>query len=166
MGATRARIYRRGPRNGQVPDRRHPGGRFLVWGFARCTGVEIVWHRRVRVGRRWVCHGTGSGRHCRRTAGRVARRIYDHDVAFNANVRWSLGPWYPDTNHYDLESVVLHELGHFAGNPHHQPRCTNSPMVEALGAGEFWRAPGEWFGTAAGSRPTAFGPATFADRRR
>jgi hypothetical protein len=31
------------------------------------------------------------------------------------------------------------------GSPHHKPRGTNSPMVEALGPGEFWRAPGEWF---------------------
>jgi len=28
---------------------------------------------------------------------------------------------YPDDSHIDLESVVLHELGHMAGNRHHQP---------------------------------------------
>ena len=111
----------------------------------RDLGQEILWYRRVRVGRRRVCHGTGSSRHCHRTVGRIVKHVYDHDVAFNANVPWGLGPWYPDANHFDLESVVLHELGHFAGNPHHEPRCTNSPMVEALGPGEFWRAPGEWF---------------------
>ena len=108
-------------------------------------GQEILWYRRVRIGRRRVCQGTGGDRRCHRTAGRIVKRIYDHDVAFNANVPWSLGPWYPDANHFDLETVALHELGHFAGNSRHKPRCTNSPMVEALGRGEFWRAPGEWF---------------------
>jgi hypothetical protein len=116
-------------------------------------GQEILWYRRVRVGRRRVCRDTGSRRHCHRTAGRLVRRIYDHDVALNANVPWSLGPWYPNANHFDLESVVLHELGHFAGNPRHEPRCTNSPMVEALGPGEFWRAPGEWFEYGCGLAP-------------
>jgi hypothetical protein len=108
-------------------------------------GQEILWYRRVRVGRRQVCRRTGSHRACHPTVAHFVLKIYDHDVALNANIRWNAGPWYPDTNHYDLETVVLHELGHFAGNPHHRPRCTNSPMVEALDRGEFWRAPGEWF---------------------
>ena len=58
---------------------------------------------------------------------------------------------YPDDNHIDLESVVLHELGHMAGNRHHQPRCTNSPMVESLGRGEWWHTPQDWFERTCGS---------------
>jgi hypothetical protein len=104
-------------------------------------GERIIWYGRVRVGRRRVCQGG----QCHRTLGHIVIRIYDYDVAFNANLPWDPGPWYPDDAHYDLESTVLHELGHFAGNPHHQHRCTDSPMVEALGTGEFWRAPNEWF---------------------
>ena len=34
-----------------------------------------------------------------------------------------------------------------AGNKKHRSRCTNSPMIEALGAGEWWRgARDKWFG--------------------
>ena len=47
----------------------------------------------------------------------------------------------------DLESVLLHELGHMAGNKQHRARCANSPMDEALGAGEWWRGSRDkWFG--------------------
>jgi hypothetical protein len=112
---------------------------------AAVLGAEIRWYAPVRVGRHLVCRGRGRSRRCHRTRGRVVRLLVDHDVALDARVPWNLGPWYPDPSQFDLESAVLHELGHFAGNPRHQPRCTDSPMVEALGPGEFWRAPNEWF---------------------
>ena len=42
---------------------------------------------------------------------------------------------------------MIHELGHLAGNKRHRGRCANSPMIEALGAGEWWRgARDKWFG--------------------
>jgi hypothetical protein len=112
---------------------------------AETLGEDIIWYDRVRVGRRRVCRGRGRYRRCHRTPGHLVRRVVDRDVALNARVPWNAGPWYPDGSQFDLESTVLHELGHFAGNPRHQPRCTDSPMVEALGPGEFWRAPNEWF---------------------
>jgi hypothetical protein len=61
--------------------------------------------------------------------------------------KWSAGPGYPGLDEIDLESVVLHELGHMAGNKKHTARCANSPLGEALGAGEWWRGPRDkWFG--------------------
>jgi hypothetical protein len=41
----------------------------------------------------------------------------------------------------DLESVLIHELGHFAGNKEHAAQCTNSPMASGLAAGEWWHGP-------------------------
>jgi hypothetical protein len=70
-----------------------------------------------------------------------AGRIRDRDLVIRPDLPWQLGPGYPAMDEYDLESVLLHELSHFAGNKRHQPRCVNSPLVEAMGAGEWWRGP-------------------------
>jgi hypothetical protein len=41
----------------------------------------------------------------------------------------------------DLETVILHELGHVAGNRFHVPRgCADTPMVIGLATGEWWRS--------------------------
>jgi hypothetical protein len=74
-------------------------------------------------------------------------RVVESDLALNASENWNAGPKYPALDQVDLESVLLHELGHMAGNKKHKPRCSNSPMIEALGAGEWWRgARDKWFG--------------------
>jgi hypothetical protein len=73
--------------------------------------------------------------------------VVERDLALNVNENWNEGPDYPALDQVDLESVVLHELGHMAGNKKHRSRCTNSPMVEALAAGEWWRGTRDkWFG--------------------
>ena len=75
------------------------------------------------------------------------------------------GPDYPALDQVDLESVLLHELGHMAGNKKHRTRCTNSPMIEALGAGEWWRgARDHWFGDCARARPRAASAGAFVHR--
>jgi hypothetical protein len=74
-------------------------------------------------------------------------RMVEQDLALNPAEDWAAGPAYPDLAQIDLESVLLHELGHMAGNKRHQPLCSNSPMIAALGAGEWWRgARDHWFG--------------------
>jgi hypothetical protein len=74
-------------------------------------------------------------------------KIVEHDLALRAGEDWSAGPEYPGLDQIDLESVLLHELGHMAGNKKHTARCANSPMDEALGAGEWWRGSRDkWFG--------------------
>ncbi len=74
-------------------------------------------------------------------------KLVESDLALRADESWAQGPDYPALYEVDLESVLLHELGHMAGNKKHRMRCTNSPMVEALGAGEWWRgARDKWYG--------------------
>lgn len=70
-------------------------------------------------------------------------RVVDRDLVIRPDLPWQLGPAYPAMDEYDLESVLLHELGHLAGNKGHRPRCSNSPMVEAMAAGEWWRGPAD-----------------------
>jgi len=74
-------------------------------------------------------------------------RIVERDLALRADENWAAGPDYPALDEVDLESVLVHELGHMAGNKKHRSRCVNSPLDEALGAGEWWRgARDKWFG--------------------
>ena len=73
--------------------------------------------------------------------------VIERDLELNANQNWAAGPDYPALDEFDLESVLLHELGHMAGNKKHLARCTNSPMGKKLGAGEWWRGSRDkWFG--------------------
>jgi hypothetical protein len=74
-------------------------------------------------------------------------KVVERDLALRAGENWAAGPDYPALDEVDLESVLIHELGHMAGNKKHTARCANSPMDEALGAGEWWRgARDKWFG--------------------
>jgi hypothetical protein len=74
-------------------------------------------------------------------------RVVEQDLALNPAEDWASGPGYPGLAQIDLESVLLHELGHMAGNKRHRALCANSPMIVALGAGEWWRgARDHWFG--------------------
>lgn len=91
-------------------------------------------------------------------------RVIERDLALNADESWAQGPDYPALDEIDLESVLLHELGHMAGNKKHRSRCTNSPMIEALGAGEWWRgARDRWFGEC-GARAASVRPKGFVHR--
>ena len=74
-------------------------------------------------------------------------KVVERDLALRAGENWAAGPDYPALDEVDLESVLIHELGHMAGNKAHTARCANSPMDEALGAGEWWRGSRDkWFG--------------------
>lgn len=78
-------------------------------------------------------------------AGRVlARRIVEQDTRFAYGAPWDPGPALPDDRHFDLETVIVHELGHYAGN-HHVRNCRDSPMWVALSPGEWWHSPTDWF---------------------
>ena len=82
----------------------------------------------------------------------VGRKIVERDIVVDAARRWQPGPDYPGEEQYDLETVLLHELGHFAGNKRHAKRCTGAPMLSALGAGEWWHAPLDWWQDGCGAR--------------
>ncbi|MBE2316633.1 hypothetical protein DVA67_011645 [Solirubrobacter sp. CPCC 204708] len=94
-------------------------------------------------------------------------RVVERDLALHAAENWAAGPNYPALDEIDLESVLLHEFGHMAGNKQHESRCVNSPLDEVLGAGEWWRgARDHWFGdcTAAVSAASALRAKAFAHR--
>jgi hypothetical protein len=73
---------------------------------------------------------TGSG---------FGRRVVERDVKLTRAVTWEEGPAYPTGREFDLQTVLLHELGHFAGNGRHAQPCTNTPMVESFRPGDWWR---------------------------
>jgi hypothetical protein len=66
------------------------------------------------------------------------------DVRLNPHRRWQQGPSLPAYSEWDLETVILHELGHVAG-ARHTPTCLNSPMAPGLARGEWWRAAWNWY---------------------
>ena len=75
----------------------------------------------------------------------VGKRVVDRDIQLNARANWHAGPGYPDMDEGDLETTLIHELGHAAGNGFHVPGCVNSPMVVSGAAGEWWHAPDDHF---------------------
>jgi hypothetical protein len=100
----------------------------------------------VRVRR--VCAATG----CRTMRTPAGSRVVERDLALLPDVPWAQGPAHPSGEEYDLETVVLHELGHWAGNLRHTPvGCHDTPMVKGLGPGEWWRSSSDWHYDACGA---------------
>jgi len=65
----------------------------------------------------------------------------ERDLLLRADLPWEPGPQHPTRGRIDLETVILHELGHVAGNRFHVPRgCRNTRMVVGLATGEWWRS--------------------------
>lgn len=76
----------------------------------------------------------------------IGRRILrrEFDVGIDPGIAWNQGPAYPTFDQWDLESVIMHELGHVAGRDH-SASCADSPMADGIANGEWWRRPGDWF---------------------
>ena len=116
-----------------------PDGRNAI-GFApRIAGALgaaniSTWSTRPRRTCRW----TSTGRRCHATGAGIGRRIVERDTAIDPYAPWQSGPAYPGSEEYDLETVLIHELGHWSGNDHAR-RCAASPMVRALEHGR-WSA--------------------------
>ncbi|HEX8744276.1 MAG TPA: hypothetical protein VF712_14185 [Thermoleophilaceae bacterium] len=133
-----------------------PGSRdgSQVIGFSRDTnpkalGVTTVWTRaRYRTKTVRVCTRVRGKRRCRnvRRYVRDGVEVVERDVQLNPFVTWQQGPAYPSKTEYDLESTILHELGHFAHpmTDNHVFGCENSPMIDAISPGEFWRDADDW----------------------
>ena len=74
-----------------------------------------------------------------------ARRGRERDLVLRGDLPWQPGPVHPDRSEIDLETVLLHEFGHFAGNRGHVQRaCVDTPMIVGLARGEWWRASGDF----------------------
>jgi hypothetical protein len=104
-----------------------------------------LYQRRYRVFRR-CAERRRAGVVVQRTCGPLERQYLgkvrtDQDLIIRPDVSWAMGPARPPLDEFDLESVVVHELGHMAGNKKHTPRCSNGPMGPALAPGEWWRTP-------------------------
>jgi hypothetical protein len=125
-----------------------------VFGFSRsidrkALGVTTVWTRvryKLKTSRR--CRYVNGKRRCVtvRKNVRVGTEVVEKDVQFNPFVPWEQGPAYPSIDEYDLESTILHELGHFAHPTieNHVFGCENSPMIDSISPGEFWRDSDDW----------------------
>ena len=65
----------------------------------------------------------------------------ERDLILRADLPWEQGPDHPTRGRIDLQTVLLHEFGHVAGNRFHVPRgCRDTPMVVGLATGEWWRS--------------------------
>jgi hypothetical protein len=107
---------------------------------ANALGVQRdVLQRRVRTTRR--C----SGGRCTLRQDVVSSRVVDRDIVVRTGLNWWIGPGPPPLDRYDLESVLIHELGHFAGNEKHLPHCANSPLADGAAPGEWWHTPRDRF---------------------
>jgi hypothetical protein len=102
---------------------------------------QILRYRRVR-----VC----GVRTCWYRRHVVRKRTVDRDIVLNYWKRWQEGPAYPTRREYDLQTVLIHEMGHLAGNGH-RGSCVNSPMVEGGLPGDWWRSPGDYYWVGCGS---------------
>jgi hypothetical protein len=144
-----------------------------VIGFSADTnpqalGVTTVWSRnRYRLKTTKRCWRQNGKRRCQtsRRYVKVGVEVMEKDVQLNPFVPWEQGPAYPTPPKYDLESTILHELGHFA-NPmkdNHVSGCENTPMIESIAPGEYWRDADDWlrYGCSAstGLRPKLAAPA-------
>lgn len=112
-----------------------------VVGFSDAVGPESlgvqvdVLERRFRRAQR--CGPAG----CASVLEPAGSRVVERDVALRAGVAWHAEDGPPPLDRVDLETALLHELGHLAGNKGHVGRCVNSPLLESLAPGEWWRGP-------------------------
>ena len=93
---------------------------------------------------------------------RHARGLHEHcserDILINPRVKWEQGPRHPASDEYDLQTVLLHEFGHFSGWwPREGRRCTNSPMASPLYNGEWWRSRRDYHWRGCGGRSSGAG---------
>jgi len=87
------------------------------------------------------------------TCKRIYRRSFtgEWDMTIKSNAGWQQGPGYPDDLTFDLETVLIHEMGHLAGNDHISG-CVNSPMIVGINRGEWWRSITDWHFDRCGGR--------------
>lgn len=135
----------RAPRSGD--------GRDTV-GFARDVPRRALGVTRIRSVRYYRRDGRGRQRF-------VFERVLERDLALAYGVPWHAGPGIPPRDRVDLQTVIVHELGHYAGNDHVR-NCTNSPMWVGLRPGEWWWSRADWFQAGCRNAPSTPAVATAA----
>ena len=136
-----------------------------VIGFSRATdaqalGVTSVWSRyRYKVKTTRVCTRVRGKRRCKNVKKYVRDgvEVVERDIQLNPFVKWEQGPAFPAADEYDLESTILHEIGHFAHptKDNHVFGCENSPMIDSISPGEFWRDSDNWLRYGCAASPGA-----------
>jgi hypothetical protein len=112
--------------------------RVNVIGFGTAVPGNALGVQRDLVERRVLISPTGE-----RTV--TSSRVVDRDITIRPDMGWWIGPGALPADRLDLETVLIHELGHFAGNPRHLRHCTNSPMATGLAPGEWWHTARDHF---------------------
>ena len=106
--------------------------------------VTVIFKRNVYSPGKRHCKRRHGHRVCHRGPPRLtATRVVDEDIKIDPGWPWQQGPRYPTDSQFDLESNLIHEFGHFAGNGHVYG-CVNSPMIATLAAGDWWHAADDW----------------------
>ncbi len=100
------------------------------------------------------CHRRHHRRVCHRGPKQLAgTRVSEEDIEIDPYREWQAGPRYPNTAQFDLESLLLHELGHFAGNDH-APECADSPMTPSQAPEDWWHASADRYAGGCGAFPS------------
>ena len=104
-------------------------------------GVTWVYYR-VHTRRFLRCRVSPAGERYGCVTVRIQRtvKVTDRDIMLRSAVPWSVGPAWPTPEEFDLQTVLIHEFGHLAGNMGHNANCTVAPMTPSLAPGDWWRS--------------------------
>lgn len=68
----------------------------------------------------------------------------ERDIILNYNIHWHEDESPPPSRKFDVQTVLIHEFGHFVGNDHVSGYCRNNPMVQTSAPGDWWRSDSDW----------------------
>jgi hypothetical protein len=68
----------------------------------------------------------------------------ERDITLAREPQLDRRPAYPELDEWDVETVLIHELGHAAGNAGHVEGCS-SPLTTYGSPGDWWRTPQDRF---------------------
>ena len=71
---------------------------------------------------------------------KIGVRVTDRDILVRRDIPWALGPTWPTPEQFDLQTTLIHEFGHLAGNLRHAANCDVAPMTPSLAPGDWWRS--------------------------
>jgi hypothetical protein len=108
-------------------------------------GLASIYQQRTYKPGKRICRRRHGRRVCHRGPRQFAGlKVVDEDIELDPYQLWQAGPRYPNMDQFDLESVLLHEFGHFAGNAH-APDCSNTPMVATQAPEDWWHAADDFY---------------------